>query len=157
MNWLKQNNHLYKDFTIPNSDCSFQNAQYDQLTHAMINDLDETTVIDLDTVTPDINVNEAIKYGFKYAMPRNKNKPIDAFDIKYGEEKAFPWLYPFGINGLLQNREISSSFKSMYSKTRFMHASGLWRKDITYLFYASNYYEKIQTIVDNQMLLITYQ
>ena len=49
-------------------------------------------------------------------------------DVPHGEELAFPWLFPRGVNGLSADRS-----------KRYVDAR--WRKNITYLMFACNYME----------------
>ena len=50
-------------------------------------------------------------------------------DVPHGEELAFPWLFPRGVNGLSADRS-----------KRYVDAR--WRKNITYLMFACNYMEQ---------------
>lgn len=73
-------------------------------------------------------------------IPRNYNNPVRILEVDHGEELAFPWLFPFGINGFKQERPIHLTPK-MYFKGRLYHKDSRFRKNTTYLLHTAVSYD----------------
>ena len=65
------------------------------------------------------------------SIPRNNVNPVNTYEIPYGEEQAFPWLFPEGKYGFTFDRTRKIS-PSMYFRYRLFNKHGFWRKDMTY-------------------------
>ena len=73
-------------------------------------------------------------------IPRSNAEPVSIYDLKFGDESAFPWLFPTGTNGFCQTRQ-AKLCQSMYFRTRLYNYRGHWRKDIMYLLHATAFYD----------------
>ena len=58
-----------------------------------------------------------------------------------GEEKCFPWLFPFGIGGINAERGTNLSHLQYYIH-RLYNKDNRWRKDIPYLMFSTNHFEQ---------------
>ena len=54
---------------------------------------------------------------------RSNAQPVSIYDLNFGEESAFPWLFPTGTNGFCQNRKIKLG-PSMHFRTRLYNYQG---------------------------------
>ena len=75
-------------------------------------------------------------------LPRVNGNIVNAYEIPFGEEMCFPWLFPFGKAGYTDVREKDSMFPSMYPKARFLGKDDRFRKDMMYLLHFANVYER---------------
>lgn len=57
------------------------------------------------------------------------------------EELAFPWLFPYGVNGFKTNRKPTISVLQ-YFQNQLLGKENRWRKNATYIFWALNMYEQ---------------
>ena len=62
-------------------------------------------------------------------------------DVPHGEELAFPWLFPRGVNCLFADRSKRLSVLK-YFYQRLYNVDACWRKNITYLMFACNYMDQ---------------
>ena len=135
--WLKENNLLYKHIVLP----ALENVSTEHNTYETI--MDETKAVLFNVNAPSLNFESALHENIPHhRIPISTGQIIDAYGMQDGEEMAFPWLFCFGKNGYMAGRIRDPMFPSMYFKARFMHKNGRWRKDMTYLFHASNFYER---------------
>ena len=65
------------------------------------------------------------------SIPVATQKPVNIKDQPFGEEKAFPWLFPTGNNGLGTNRNVPLTNLS-YFHSRLYHKDPRWRCDIEF-------------------------
>ena len=63
-------------------------------------------------------------------------------DVPHGEELAFPWLFPRGVNGLSADRVQSVMSVLKYFNQRLYNVDACWQNNITYLMFAWNYMEQ---------------
>lgn len=75
------------------------------------------------------------------SLNRCKSTPLNSYDTSKGEEMAFPHLFPHGVNEFGHERPARLT-PSKYFKCRMYYKDGRFRKDISYLLHAVNYYEK---------------
>lgn len=127
LQWLKDNNPLYHDINVPQF-----NLQEEPLNENDQNfDPVEVSAVCLNysnSGNPDI-------------IDLNANYPVELHTLKFSEEKTFPWLFPYGINGYDTDRERKMTL-GQYYKFRFCNKDSRWRQNITYLINAVNLYEK---------------
>lgn len=133
--WLKRNNLLYEHIAI-----SEENEELLTDTEMDFQDFDmeSATLTPINSTMPnDISVigNEGI-----INVPHISEKPVRVYEMESGEEMAFPWLFPYGKNGLNYNRPMKIS-KSMYFKYRLYNKNGNFRKDLTYLLHSAVSYD----------------
>ncbi len=160
--WLKANNPLYADISIPtssdiiaNMEASVQNCtapgiddsmpEIDTNFHADIANLDCN---DLHTISKDDPLYQELdRLEDSILVPLGPNIPeytveqptsnrVSIYNMPYGEEKAFPWLLPYGVNGYTAERPVPLKM-AMYFKTRAMHKSGTFRKHVPWLLQAA--------------------
>ena len=74
-------------------------------------------------------------------LKKQKTKPANMFSENEIEEVAFPWLFPYGVNGLKTNRKPTISVLQ-YFQNRLLSKENRWRKNATYIFWALNMYEQ---------------
>ena len=144
--WLKNNNHLYFDLDISeisnhlsNSDCSLLNNQDLSNTASSI---EENSLIPIDYLLPERGSTGGVPVP-SISIPRSLSNPVSIYDQQYGEESAFPWLFPHGKYGYTYDRPYKIS-PSMYFRYRLYNKNSSWRKDISYLLHAAASYDKIQ-------------
>ena len=74
-------------------------------------------------------------------VPRPSCGPVNIYDKEGGEEMAFPWLFPRGINGFHAERLHMFPY-CMYFRTRQYNYQGHWWKDISYLLHEAASHDK---------------
>jgi len=155
--WLKANNELYHDINIDfpkqtinagDSQCvgsspSEGNCYHDDsFSCALPNSV---SFVPCSYVPPNISINDYMNCSINEVpvvnLPRIQSQPINVFNHPKAEEMCFPWLFPYGVNGLKEERETKLSVLS-YFKSRIMSADSRWRKDLSYLFWAVNVFEQ---------------
>jgi len=62
-------------------------------------------------------------------LPVATGKPVNLIDFPHCEEKAFPWLFPYGRNGISADRPSALSILK-YFQTRSCNVDPRWRTDI---------------------------
>ena len=142
LEWLKMHNTLYKDFSLSNEPISMHkefslaglnfNSIYDNLPQCSITSLDYTL--------PSADVASAMTMK-KISLPVKFNEPKWIHDIEHGEELCFPWLFPYGQNGMAARRDPSLTLLQYYHQ-RLYNQDSRWRKNITYLMNSVNHYEQ---------------
>lgn len=148
--WLKKYNPLYSvtNFSVPNIDTCTPHLGHDFDERASmqtcVESLEEVAFAPVNYTVPTVN-EEAIS-GMRQAetvvIPSNPNAPVCVYEIPYGEEKAFPWLFPYGQFGYTFSRPKNVK-PSMYFRYRLYNHNAYWRKDITYLLHAAVSYDKL--------------
>lgn len=73
-------------------------------------------------------------------LPVALGRPVNLKDFPCGEEKAFPWLFPYGRNGISTDRPCALSILK-YFQTRLYNVDPRWRTDIPYIMSALNQHE----------------
>ena len=133
--WLKSNNHLYKDINI---------THLLPLSAGILYDDDDDTVqeeyglIGKDSMSYQGNYNNVDTPAC--TLPVACGQPVTLSSIPFGEEKAFPWLFPNGINGISTNRPLPLTTLDYYQSRLYNHDSR-WRCDIPYIMSALNNHE----------------
>ncbi|WAR10125.1 hypothetical protein MAR_035201, partial [Mya arenaria] len=148
--WLNKYNPLYSvtNFSVPNIDTCTPHLGHDFDERASmqtsVESLEEVAFAPVNYTVP--NVNEEAISGMRQAetvvIPSNPNTPVCVYEIPYGEEKAFPWLFPYGQFGYTFSRPKKVK-PSMYFRYRLYNHNAYWRKDITYLLHAAVSYDKL--------------
>ena len=153
LKWLKKNNPLFKDLNLNQKDFNTSEIDSDKNDTCCI-DFEETMAISDNLPIP--LARDVVSNIHHLRIPLSKEKPIDIYSVPNGEEKAFPWLFCEGKNGFKQDRITDKTFNEMYFKARFMHQSGRWRRDMSYLFQAANNYERRMLLnsVSIQMMIM---
>ena len=130
LEWLKTNNPLYKDIelgpTITTGNiCDDNIDDFDGLEHCSMTPVNSNV--------PNVSINSILG---QIDVPSTAKSPISIYEMDFGEEMAFPWLFPYGINGIKTLREIKLN-PSMYLKGRFYSNNSMFRKDMTYLLHTA--------------------
>lgn len=76
-----------------------------------------------------------------FCLNKQKTKPANMFSEQEIDELAFPWLLPYGINGLKTNRKPKITVLQ-YFQNRLLGKDNRWRTNTTYIFWALNMYEQ---------------
>ena len=127
LTWLKLHNNHYRQINIPpDSNVIYDSSDGDNTV--------ETDFIEMGTCPADFNVPGNV-------IDLNAAQPIDMHKINCEEELAFPWLFPYGINGFSTERGKKLTL-GQYYKSRFYNIDSRWRQNITYLLSAVNSFEK---------------
>ena len=109
----------------------------------MDTDIEETWAIPTVVHVPNIRIADVLNEELpRCRVPFVTSEPINAYEIPDGKEKAFPWLFCEGRAGYRAVGERNRNFPTSYFNARFLHKSGRCRKDMSYLFHASNFYER---------------
>ena len=139
LHWLKQNNILYDDVILNFNEkyCSEDVTEENDISRINV---DEYSAVPIDYTPPDVDMGDLIHADTPHIKLPNCQEPVTAYEIVDGEETAFPHLFPFGINGFkaMREKELADGF---YFKHRLKYFDGRFRKDITYLLHAVNYFE----------------
>lgn len=90
---LQENNNLYINVNLSN---------LDQLNCQSVCDAPGIEVEESGTI---FNIFTVSSNPSQCTVPSVKSKPVNIKDIEHGEEKAFPWLYPYGKNGLTFSKQ----------------------------------------------------
>ena len=116
-------NTLYQNGLDVTESCSLQN------------NFDSCSLIPLNNSLPDMNITDCFnKSGI--VVPQINDSPVHIYEIDFGEERAFPWLFPRGLHGFRFKRPLNIP-RHMYFKHRLYNKDGLFRKNMTYLLHAA--------------------
>ena len=140
--WLKINNHLYKEYPSFNKSAISSENLTNEISYLkeMVDDLPQSATINSNYSMPNVTVDNITKNNV-LNLPVQYDKPVWINDIPNGEELAFPWLFPDGVNGVYTKRNtILTTLK--YFQSKLYNQDSRWRKNITYLMYAVNHYEQ---------------
>ena len=134
--WLKENNALYSDIDIiMNKNTLYQNGLDVTESCSLQNNFDSCSLTPLNTSVPDMNITDCFnKSGI--VVPQINDSPVHIYEIDFGEERAFPWLFPRGLHGFRFKRPLNIP-RHMYFKHRLYNKDGLFRKNMTYLLHAA--------------------
>ena len=125
LQWLHAHNHLYHNVNIsqmshiPLNDSNIS-------TDDMVDNIDSTeenSYIPLDYPAPEITSIQD-NHAPTMSIPRSTSSPVSIYEKPFGEESAFPWLFPNSLR--------------LYDKR------GIWRKDIMYLLHDAASYDILQ-------------
>ena len=142
-NWLKCNNHLYyhvKNNTAFTNSTSEKNVANVSL---CLDDVEENVLIPVNYTDPLLSTNSTSHFPSLHVRHSTAD-PVSIYEIPYGEEKAFPWLFPHGKFGYTYPRSQNIGF-SMYLRTRLYNRNPVWRKDLSYLLHAAVSFDIILT------------
>ena len=138
--WLCQNNKCHQDVTLLNLpdikdhglDHSASSVDVDSIS-------DVFSMIPSDYALPDVSISDVLSSNLPHVQLLQITQALCfAYKIENGEEMVFPWLFPFGCNGFLQERKFTVTL-SQYFQHRLYYHDGRFRKDIAYLLHALNY------------------
>ena len=137
--WLKNNNHLYQQSNLSswealsseNEDTCIQSHK--ECMCGQFGLIGKDTLPYTEPVTELINVQN-------YRLPIATGRPVSFKDICFGEEIAFPWLFPYGINGIGTARKVHLTDLS-YFHLRLYSKDCRWRCDIPYVMSCLNQHE----------------
>ena len=137
LQWLCANNHLYDDINL--SDVF--TCDIGENDEASSTDLveQEFGVIPKDYI-PSTDIEPAINNSSAAKLRVVNTKPVNVKDTTDGEQKAFPWLFPFGINGISTDRPLQLT-DTQYYQSRLYNKDPRWRHELPYLMSAVNQIE----------------
>ena len=140
--WLKENNHLYHDVqnNTAFSTVTTQNKKADQT--LLVDQLEENAIIPVNYSDP-IQDKKGTSNFPSLLIKRSNSDPVCIYEIPFGEEKAFPWLFPNGKFGFTFPREKKIEI-SMYLRNRLFNINPIWRRDLAYLLHAAISYDMLQ-------------
>lgn len=139
LTWLIENNPLYKEIKLEQSIDILSDLNnellngYESSSHLDSN-FNYSSLTPLDVNTPILNASSFLREGV-IKVSSSTHQPVNIFDLTSGEEMAFPWLFPFGVNGLRHNRDIHVN-PSMYFKYRLYNRHAEFRYNLTYLLHS---------------------
>ena len=136
LKWLSENNHLYQH--LHGSDAA-EPMEMPGDFNANIDDCIEMGSIDRNYTLPSQQFSNSSSAN-TYTLPLQSNF-VNITSIQYGEEKAFPALFPYGINGYTSQRPIKLSLLQYY-RSRFYNIDDKWRTSIPYLLSSVGCYER---------------
>ena len=149
--WVEQNSHLYNKISLsPLELCVLMQSninntcQEDQETiQSHDNMLEENILAPVNYSVPNnSDVSQGNSNTNVIRIPRNNANPVSIYEIPYGEEQAFPRLFPQGKYGFTYERKLKNS-PSMYFRYRLFNKHVFWRKDMTYLLHAAVSYDSM--------------
>jgi hypothetical protein len=145
--WLKLHNHLYADIQVQHMMDNIGEIQETIPT-------DESCSVPADYVVPNVNISSAVNEPSVITLSRIQSMPVSPYDMQNGEEMAFPWLFPNGINGFLSQRPMKLTLRE-YFQLRMNNISGTFRKDIPYLLSSVNVndYKQMLSTISIHMLM----
>ena len=144
--WLKQNNPLY-------AECNLLSCDSEEIANEVdFQSMNESCVVPADYNIPDIDLAKAVQHNNLLTLKRIDSSPISPYEMENGEQMAFPWLFPKGINGYFSQRPLKLTLKE-YFHVRMNNISGIFRKDIPYLFSCVNIcdYQQMQANISIHM------
>ena len=81
-------------------------------------DLEESSAIPCNYSVPNVNISDVVNQKEILTLKKVASAPISPYDMQYGEEMAFPWMFPFGNNGFNSQRPMKISMRE-YFQLRF--------------------------------------
>jgi hypothetical protein len=138
--WLKQKNPLYEHVDVSHLELSLpliRNDNPDCCTDMIHEEFGLTLK---DTVLSENQANLESANISACTLPVALGRPVNLKDLPCGEEKAFPWLFPYGKNGISADRPCALSILK-YFQTRLFNVDPRWRTDIPYIMSALNQHE----------------
>ena len=142
LTWLKENNHLYADFDISDIQKSVSVDAGYLKDMSQVTDLieEEFSLTVKDSSIPEATFTLESSDNPDCSIPIATQRPVNIKNQAFGEEKAFPWLFPAGNNGLGTKRSIPLTDLA-YFHTRLYHEDPRWRCDIPYVMSSLNLHE----------------
>ena len=146
--YLSKFNHLYRNSSpiqLPKNimpDSLHLNDCDDDTFNECVEDIssfENQAMIPVDYSAPQHSMSSILKQT-TLNVPPITNKPVSIYCLPYGEEKAFPWLFPDGKFGFTYSRPIKIA-PSMYFRQRLYNRHSLFRKNMTYLLHAAASYD----------------
>lgn len=136
LQWLKINNHLYKDVDIG------MEIVFDHVTEHMSSNID-CDIQEFGLIPDDyqMKLSGTIESCPTFTLPHISDSPLNIFQSHTIEELAFPILYPFGTHGLRHHRD-SQPTLSKYFQCRILNKDARWSQCATYLFWSLHIYEQ---------------
>ena len=140
LHWLKQYNPLYEQVDISHFQSSQELSDIDS-----VDCCEDLIQEEFGLTMKDSFLSENITSGESAdvthcTLPIATGRPVTLKDLPYGEEKAFPWLFPLGRNGISTERPVALSNLS-YFHARLYNVDPRWRTDIPYIMSALNQHE----------------
>ncbi len=139
--WLQENNHLYTRTTDTlnskpsETDNTCRRCHVDQ---EQCDSIEENSLIPIDYTVPHVPDTLNPSHDLPVInVARSAEAPVNIYDIEYGEEKAFPWLFPTGVGGFRGTYHPQKISPSIYFRYRFYNRNAQWRTDITYLLHSA--------------------
>ena len=141
--WLKRNNHLYELIQISNDFPINSTTQpnVSQPTIRIVSSQEEDSLKPVDYPLPNSQNNNTPLHTI--TIPRSLSSPVSIYEKNFGEESAFPWLFPYGKYGFKHIRPQKISL-SMYFRYRLYNKLSNWRKDMMYLLHAAASFDIMQ-------------
>ena len=156
LGWLKMNNPLYEDVIINGvTEDMFDDEEdnngsgEDEVAHAHNEELQESGVVRLDVLHPNIPAVELLQeenaaHGRVHQLQRVTATPLSIFQDRHNlEVQAFPTLYPDGTNGFGTPRAVKIS-PLEYFQVRMLSADSRRVCHPAYIFWACNIVEAIK-------------
>lgn len=143
LKWLKANNDIYKNITIDKNFYSnmSENEFMSESEKRNLSEYEEHGVVNINYDIPDFDIKNILNNNKNHVtLPKCSFSPVNAYDLKRGEEEAFPYFFPYGRNGYNQERQVKL-YTSDYFHYRLYFKDERFRKDIGYLLHAINFYE----------------
>lgn len=136
--WLTQNNPLYQNIKLDDCIDRIEHTSSELLdpyesSSLLDSNLEQSSMTPLDVNAPLLNSSFMTEGTIK--VPSSNSQPVNTLDLVSGEEMAFPWLFPFGINGFKHPREVHIN-PSMYFKHRLYNKNPQFRRNLTYLLHS---------------------
>ena len=131
------------DYPMPNSQNNNSTTQpnVSQPTIRSVFSLEEYSLIPVDYPMPNSQNNNTPLHTI--TIPRSLSSPVSIYETNFGEESAFPWLFPYGKYGFKHIRPQKISL-SMYFRYRLYNKLSNWRKDMMYLPHAAASFDIMQ-------------
>jgi len=136
--WLKENNHLYEHVDLTCFQKLYSSIE-EMTVPTVCEDIieEEFGLTSKDLVNPESVHMNTTDVNVQASIPVASQKPVNLKDIPFGEEKAFPWLFPYGRNGLSTERLVSLTDLG-YWHCRLKNHDSRWRVDIPYVMASLN-------------------
>ena len=147
LQWLQNNNHLYKDVLVDYK-CKSIETTKQPIPDVML----ESGTTQHQKIVPSISKPNMLNDKKQdtstnsqpvYTLPLPNNKPVDILGSSLEtpiEELAFPWLFPYGVNGFTSQREKKITDLA-YFQSRLMNYDTRFSADLPYLFFENSIYE----------------
>ena len=136
--WLKENNHLYHDVqnNTAFSTVTTQNKKTDQT--LLVDQLEENAIIPVNYSDP-IQDKKGTSNFPSLLIKRSNSDPVCIYEIPFGEEKAFPWLF---LSQKIQNSRMKTHNNILLTNQQQTTNSVLVSK----LFILCNIHVKVQIL-----------
>ena len=108
--WLKEQNRLYVNLTVPSSIQSTRNSSHTNIAYesCTVNTLEQVTLTQVNcSATAEVADCLPVRNSENaqsIMIPKIHNEPVSVYDLDNGGESAFPWLFPEGKFGFSHPR-----------------------------------------------------